>query len=460
MDDPFWNHLTLFVAGMVTQYKDTQNFHENGIKHLAKQSINYSLPQQVRMPCLVLRLSQILRSADGGGQVNSKDASGLSGGLASSWAQDQIEIKFKGLESQPDVAHGQDATAVPPTQLLDNVALNTLVDATIRVKDKAKFALLKGRIDRDVLFNPKKGEFVFRIRQLVGQPILRTLAGHVKSINRLVGFLEAMTQARNFIKCERISLRQVVFTYRDVSVPGETDGAKTQKRWRVSLDLAKSAVRISLEQGNPHIRILDMLTKIVNTQDGLKALMVFMPLMLPVLRAADAIESKWETLESANQGRVEVFSRSIEWFSFRYTLNNSPDKPRIFAVDLKCKMRRNEAWWHISRATGDGNADADDEVSKILKGIWEGYGDGWRGLRNGAASRPGPSTMDLLARLDDAVRAHVATEGDGVSSTDGSRTQPSQTFSANQSFGTQPTSVSQGSNRNSQGSRLAPVVLD
>ncbi|KAF6841583.1 mediator of RNA polymerase II transcription subunit 14 [Colletotrichum musicola] len=460
MDDAFWNHLTLFVVGIVTQYTDTQNFHENGIKHLAKDSINYSLPQQVRMPSLVLRLSQVLHSADGGGHVSSKDASGLPDGLASSWAQDQIEIKFRGLESQPDVPHGKDANSVPPTELLDNVALNTLVDAIIRVKDKAKFALLKGRIDRDVLFNPKRGEFIFNIRQLVGQPILSTLAGHVKSINRLVGFLEAMTKAKGSIKCERMSLRQVIFTYCDLSVPGETDGAKMPKRWRVSLDLAKSDIRISLERGNPHVRILDLLTRLVNTQDGLKALMVFMPLLLPVLRTAEVIESKWETLESASQGRVEIFSRTIDWFIIRYTLNSSPGKPRVIAVNVSLKTRRNEIWWYISPATGDGNPGPDEEVYKILKGIWEGHGDGWRGLRTGAAAKPGPSTMDLLTRLDDAVRAHAATDSDGVSSTDGSRTQPSQTFSASQSFGTQPTSLSQGSNRTTQGSKQAPLVLD
>ncbi|KAF9879797.1 mediator complex subunit MED14 [Colletotrichum karsti] len=463
LDDAFWSNLTLFVTGIITHVTELHNVHLKEIKHLAKESTNYSLPQQVQIPSVFYRLSQLLRPTNVGGQSGSKETPNASKESASSWAQDHIEIKIKGLQPQPHATPARDDSATSQAEMIENLRLNTVVDAIIRVKDKSKFALLKGRIDRDVSFSPKKGEFIFRIRQQVGHPILDTLTKHVKSIDRLVGFLEAMGKARGSIKCERMSLREVVFTYSDIAMPGEGNAAQKPRRWRATLDLSKSDVRISLEKGNPHLRVLDLLVKMVNTQDGLKAIIVFMPLLLPILRTFETIESKWEALESTNQGRVQVFARSIDWICIRYTLPSASGQPRILALDIRTQVRRNEIWWHLSRARGDGAAaGSDDEFAKVIKPVWESHGDGWRGLITGAASRPGPSTMDLLTRVDDAVRTHAASvSANGPPSTDGAPTQLSQTFSASQSFGTQPTSVSQsqGSNRTS-GSKQAPLVLD
>lgn len=457
LDDSFWSHLTLFVTGIITHATDLHHLHQKEVKHLTKESTNYSLPQQVRLPSLVLKLSQILRPSEAGTQDGSRDTSSLSGNKNSSWAQDHIEVKFKGLQPQPPAAQGPDGNGSSAVEILENARLNTVVDAIVRVKDKAKFALLKGRIDRDVSFSPKKGEFIFRIRQLVGQPILETLTTHVKSIDRLVGFLEAMGKARGSIKCERVSLRQVIFTYSDIAMPGEGDATQKPKRWRASLDLAKSDIRMYLEKGNPHLRVLDLLTTLVNTQDGLKALTVYMPLLLPILRTLEGIESKWEALESTNQGRVEVFARSIDWIAVRYTLPSPTGQPRILVLEIRSKMRRHEVWWNFSRATQNGPLPPDEEFNKILKGIWESYGDGWRGLMTGAAARPGPSTMELLTKLDDTVRAYAVSGDVGESpTTDGTRTQPGQALSSNQPFGTQPG----GAHRTNHGSKQTPLVLD
>ncbi|KAK2005108.1 mediator complex subunit MED14 [Colletotrichum falcatum] len=463
LDDAFWSNLTLFVTGIITQVTDLEDLHQREVKYLTKESTNYALPQQVRLPSLLLRLSQILLSSETSSHNIPKDATNGSGNHNSSWAQDQIEVKFKGLQPQPLGTQGPDGSAHSGVEALENVRLNTLVDAIVRVKDKAKFALLKGRIDRDICFNPRKGEFIFRIRQLVGQPILGTLTAHVKSIDRLVGFLEAMGKARGDVKCERVSLRQVIFTYSDVKMPSESDNSQKPKRWRVSLDLAKSDIRMYLERGNPHLRVLDLLTTLVNTRNGLKAILVYMPLLLPILKALDNIESKWEPLATTNQGRLEIFTRTIDWIALRYTLPGLNGQQRILGLEIRSKVRRSDVWWYVTRATSGsgGPPPPEEEFNRVLKGIWESHGDGWRGLMSGTAALPGPSTMQLLTKIDDAIRAYAVT-GDisEAPSTQGAQTQSSQTFSANQSFGTQPTSVSQGSNRSSGGSKQAPLVLD
>ncbi|KAK2030697.1 mediator complex subunit MED14 [Colletotrichum zoysiae] len=463
LDDAFWSNLTFFVTGIITQATDLEDLHKREVKYLRKESTNYALPQQVRLPSLILRLSQILRSSETSSHNTSKEALDGSSDQNSSWAQDQIEVKFKGLQPQPSGTQSPDRNAHLGVEALENVRLNTVVDAIVRVKDKKKFALLKGRIDRDICFNPRKGEFIFRIRQLVGQPILTTLTTHVKSIDRLVGFLEAMGKARGDVKCERVSLREVIFTYSDIKMPSESDTTQKSKRWRVSLDLAKSDIRMYLERGNPHVRVLDLLTTLVNTQNGLKATLVYMPLLLPILKSLDSIESKWEPLATTNQGRLEIFARTIDWITLRYTLPGPNGQQRVLGLEIRSKVRRSEVWWHFTRATlgPGGPPPPEEEFNRVLKGIWESYGDGWRGLMTGAAALPGPSTMQLLTKLDDAVRAYAVT-GDisEAPSTQGAQTQSSQTFSANQSFSTQPTSVSQGSNRGSGGSKQAPLVLD
>ncbi|KAH9242752.1 hypothetical protein K456DRAFT_28136 [Colletotrichum gloeosporioides 23] len=459
LDDSFWSNLTTFVTGTISHVTDLQNLHTNRIKYVMRESTNYSLPQQVRMPSILLKLSQIQRHSHLGGHSGANDASDESDKYAPSWAQNHVEIKFKGLQPQVPAALGKDDKGASPVDVIDNCKINTVVDAIIRVKDRSKFTLLKGRIDRDVSFSPRKGEFIFRIRQTVGHPILDILTSHVKSIDRLVGFLEAISKARGSLKCERMSLRQVIFTYGDVAMPGESDATAKPRRWRATLDLARSDIRISLERGNPHLRMLDLFTTMVNTQAGLKALIIYMPLMLPVLKTVESIESKWEALEFTNQGRVEVFPRAVDWVAIRYTLTSPSGQSRVLSIDVRSKIRRHESWFHVQRVTGGESFGPDEEFNKLLKGIWESHGDGWRGLTTAAASRPGPSIMDLLTKLDDAVRTHAATGGNGPPSSDGAATQFRQTFSANQSFGTQPTSVSQGSNRTS-GSKQAPLVLD
>ncbi|WQF77676.1 Putative mediator complex, subunit Med14 [Colletotrichum destructivum] len=462
LDDSFWSNLTLFVTGIIAQATDLEDLHKKEVKHLTKESTNYSLPQQVRLPSLILKLSQILRPSEiSSAHDTSKDAPYRSSNNNLSWAQDQIEVKFRGLLPQPSVTLDQHDNSLSAVEVLENIRLNTVVDAAVKVKDKAKFALLKGRIDRDVSFSPKKGEFIFRIRQSIGQPILETLTTHVNSIDRLVGFLEAMGKARGDVRCEKVSLKQVIFTYSDMIMPGESSSTQKPQRWRVSLDLAKSDIRMSLERGNPHLRVLDLLTTLVNTQNGLKALLVYMPLLLPILRTLDNIESKWEPLATTNQGRLEVFPRSVDWIALRYTLPNTNGQPRILVLQIRSKLRRSEVWWNFSRTIPGGSAPPDEGFNRVLKRIWESHGDGWRGLTTGAAAQPGPSTMELLTRLDDAVRAYAVT-GDISEAplTQEAQTQSSQTFSANQSFGTQPTSVSQGSNRSSGGSKQAPLVLD
>ncbi|OLN88125.1 Mediator of RNA polymerase II transcription subunit 14 [Colletotrichum chlorophyti] len=462
LDDSFWSNLTLMVTSMITHATEERNLHRERINYLPKESTNLSLPPQLRIPSLFVPLSKILRRP-GKSSIQNDSAGGQNqpGNQASSWAQDQVEIKFNALQHPSPVVSSQSGNGISAAEVLENAGFSFVADAIVRVRDKSKFALLKGRVDRDVFFNSKVGQFIFTVRQQVGQPMLETLTTHVKSIDRLVGFLEAMGKARGSVKCERVSLREVVFTYSDIAQPGESDSSLKPRRWRATLDLAKTDIRMSLERGNPHLRVLDLFTTLVNIRDGLKALIVYMPLLLPILRALESIESKWEVLESTDQGRVEVFPRTVDWIAIRYTLPSPTGQPRILVLDIRSRMRRGEVWWNFSRATPNGPLPLDEEFNKVLKSVWESHGDGWRGLMTGAAARPGPSTMELLTKLDDAVRTFAISGDVGETpSTAAAQTQPSQTFSANQSFGTQPTNVSQGSSRNTQGSKQTPLVLD
>ncbi|TDZ26184.1 Mediator of RNA polymerase II transcription subunit 14 [Colletotrichum orbiculare MAFF 240422] len=459
IDDKFWNNLTILVTGIISHVTDLQDFHGRKVQYLKKRAANTSLPQEVRVPSLLIKLSQVLRSTGDSGRSSTDNDSGRQKESPSSWAQDQIEIKFMGLQVRP-AAQVSDANNAQAIELLENVELNTVVDAIMRVKDKSKFTLLKGRIDRDVSFSPRRGEFIFRVRQLIGKPILDTLMGHVKSIDRLVGFLEAMGKARGSVTCERMSLREVVFTYGDCSLPSDANVAPKSRRWRATLDLSRSNIRISLERGNPHIRVLDLLTTLVNATDGLKALVIFMPILLPVLKTVESIENKWEPLETTNQGRVQIFARAVDWVALRYTLNGAGGQSRILVLNIRTTVRRYETWWIVSRARIAGSSPPYDEFDKVLRSIWETSGAGWKGLMTAAAALPGPSTMELLTKLDDAIRTFAVTGGNGgPSSTDGAPTQQSQIFSSSQSFGTQMSSISQGSNRTS-GSKQAPLVLD
>ncbi|ROT35467.1 mediator of RNA polymerase II transcription subunit 14 [Sodiomyces alkalinus F11] len=419
LDDAFWDTLTVYITGIISHAVELEGARDMGVRYLPSEDKRKSLPAQIKIPVILFNVADVL---DPPRRISKRMNNGADTPCETNilpWAADTVEMHFRGVRRD----------------LEDATRLGATVDAILHVKDKSKFQQLRGRIDRSVFFYPRAGQFLIRMRGSAGQPILQTLAGHIRSIDRLVKFINAIRFARTPVKCKDVSLHRIKFAYKDVVAPGQ-DGEP--REWTAILDMARGArVRLVLEDGNPHTRILDLLTRMANNPNGIVVMIPFLADILPVLSAFDAMETRWEEVTSSGQGQVEIFARAADWHSVRYTITNGPDPsqgPRQIFIDLRTKGREGETFWFVSsrrRSTAPSSA-SDEEVSKILRPVWDSRGEGWRGLSTGAAARLGTGVMELLLALDDAVRAHAigaAASGDGASTT-GLPTQVSQTFSS------------------------------
>lgn len=442
---------------MIAQSVDLREFHRHHVKSRPNEVRNWSLPQQIRLPSIDVALSGIFPSMvfdkekDAnkfvGGQGN---LVGANGELASivrplttatapakqPWASDMVSIRFKGVEPPMKTSEPSDGDSA-------DAPLTCLSDAVIKVRKPAKFASLKGTVDRDVSYHPGKGEFSLRIRHAIGESTLMTLKSRVKAVDRFVNFLESMDKAKGTITSESVTLRQVTFSYNEPPPNESEDNGQLSHQWRIIIDLSKDDINIQLEKGNPHLRVADLMRNLVNSEGGIQALMVWLPTSLPAYAAIERIETAWADIQAKRQGYVEFSIKTVDWMSIRYVLPGSEpigqQSTRQLTLDIKIKGRRGELWWNIYRV--QGNNKSEDEFSMALKPIWQGRGTDWHGLITSAAGRPSNGIVHLLTAIDDAIRALVGTDAMLMvdPTTQGSSSQSMQSF-------TQPTTqASQGS---------------
>jgi mediator of RNA polymerase II transcription subunit 14 len=303
-------------------------------------------------------------------------------------------------------------------------SMGITASASLHVLDKSKFKLLNPKVDHDVSFNHRSGEFALRIRAGFGESMISTLGARLQAIERLVEFLDSIGRNQHGVECETVTLRKVVFTYGDPPPPTAEAGAEgapaapqqatAPRRCKVWLDLTKpNSVRLTLEQDNPHMRVLDMLQTLVNSETGLQSLPFWLPVTLSAVRGLEAVDESWQQLQTSRKGTFEIFSKALEWATMRYTLASAPGAPpRRLNLDVRLRQRRGEAWWHVWRSdpkpaptpTGPAPLVIEDEFDKALSQIWCGKGTNWKGLSSGAAGKPALGIEELLRTVDQTVR--------------------------------------------------------
>ncbi|KAM0248045.1 hypothetical protein ACHAQJ_009606 [Trichoderma viride] len=420
----FWDNLNTFAAGMIAQSVDMRELYRRKIKSQSNGSIDLSLPQQLRMPSTEVALSAIFPSMmqDGAEEAASQNngivepnedlqilalirsKSGASSSTKQPWAEDMVVIRFKGVHS---VARREEKN--------DGAAAHHLVctsDAVIRVRRPAKFLALKGMVDRDVSYNPQRGEFILQIQRNVTEPIFDILKSRIKAIDRFVNFLEAMEKAKGSIIGESITLKAVVFCYSaPLSTPSNDEAAapvSTPERWRVKMDLSNEDIDIHIEKGNPHLRVIDLARNLASTEGGIGSLMAWLPVSLPALKAIDHLDAQWDELSKKGQGRLNFSMKSLTWMNLKYNIfgvsSTGGKTKKTICLDVRIRPRRGEGWWHAWRSDADAT---DDEYNKALKAVWDGRGNNWLGLATGAAAQANDGVMDMLLAIDKAIRGAI-----------------------------------------------------
>lgn len=388
----FFTDLSALTTGMISQITDITTLRKNNIPYAAKPVENPYLSPRLKIPGIYVRLVAILPPQSGEHKLKQPRGS---------WAEEFVQIIFRGVRG----------AAVPTNRRLEVSA-----DVKIVVNDRSKFALIKGNVDHDVSYHPRTGHFKLRLRTEIGKSFIESLAARLKAIDRLVEFVAAISSRANTVKCESVTLRKVIFTY---GTPGAEQvaptGQENHPRWRVVLDLARSEkVNITLEKGNPHIRVQDMLERLVNSPVGFEQLPYWLQVTLPLHRGLDSIEDSWAEAAANNQGELQVLPRALDWLNVHFQLPASSKTPsRTLRLSFRLKSRRGQLWWNLERYTcpEDPPRKEDDAFDAALQPVFTGRGDGWQGHGRSAVAHPtGNSIESLLASISDAVKALAAVE--------------------------------------------------
>ena len=398
------------MAGIIANVADVRELKSRRRSHVVTKVRNPYLPPRTTVPAIKIRLADIVPS----------QAAVRSGGAGAKkhWAGEFVWLLFKGVE-EPRRGDGEQAER----------RLGVVAEARLYVTDRTKFGLLKGKVDHDVAFNARTGQFSLNLRAEVGRSVVETLEARLRAIERVVDFLDAARSQSEDVRCTSVTLRKLAFEYghsatasdpaADVNggtTAGDKAGDKSPphdaKAWAVTVDLARGAdIRLQLARGNPHLRVVDYLTRVANDAATFGALPFYLSLTLPLYRALDRIDDAWTPIQRGNRGALTILPRSVDWASMRIMLPPpaAGAPPRALALDVRLCRRRGEVWWLVRRVGGPSDADAadDDDVGRALRKVWDGRGPGWRGLGTGAAARPREGIEPCLAAVDEAIRALV-----------------------------------------------------
>jgi len=280
--------------------------------------------------------------------------------------------------------------------------------------------LVKQHVDKDIAFHPSTGAFAFRLQAKVGEPAIDPLIERLQRVERLVDFVQVINSHPNTLHCESVSLSRLIFSYVYPQILGPNQSPKDSPRYRATIDFwsTTSSPEIQLEAGNPHIRILNCLTKILSSSLGLNGLGSLLPLTLPVLRALDTAEAAWSALNTSSE--LQIFCRAADWYAMRYAIVSPPtdskeahaslpEAPNRISFEIRLFHRGDTPWWCVRRERPHGSAPVDRMDLMLKKVVWDsGEKDIWMGMKCAAIAQMGGAEA-MIARVDEVMR-EIATD--------------------------------------------------
>lgn len=430
LTDHFWYRLTFLASGMIAQAVDLRELHQRQIKHVLGETYASTVSSSVRMPAINFKLSALLpemvfqteeRPLAMDQDLANPEAPNAKAGVPSErittamslsskqpWANDFVALDFQGVQTPTPTSSDNDESS----QSHSLVCVST---ATISVRNPRKLKGLNGKVDRDVSYEPSLGRFRLRMRHAVGVSILPLLKSRILAIDRFVSFLQALDDAKG-VTSHSATLNEVSCFYSDATQSGTEGNADSVvgRRWKVVMDLSGNEIQVRLEKDNPHLRVIDLITRLVNFDGGIRLLMIWLPSSLPALRAISETENRWEEIENRAQGKIEFSIRQLDWMGIRYNLYSTDEfgqkVTRQLKLDCRIRLHKDEPWWHLRRSD---EPEVEDPFTAALKPIWNSKGEDWQGLSTGAAGRLSGGVGKMLEAVDEAVRAMVSiTDGD------------------------------------------------
>lgn len=421
----FMANLHVFAAALVSHYANLKALHGRRTRH--KLQPCSSIPSSVKVPAIYLQLSELIATLG----PDKKSIIGKNMAL-----KDIVQLTFKGLEARtrrskdtqaitpPTVQQTQHLEPAPPSASIIPAQKLGLPHEDVFVMTEARMIfspppqalkMIKENIDRDIAFHQTSGAFALRLRSRVGESVVSSLIERVVRIERLVSFIKILQAQEKSVHCKTISLGRITFTYGKVTLNDDGDvmevdgGGPREFTAVVDFSTADNMMTLILERGNPHLEIIDHLTRILNGKEGLDGVATLLPLTLPVLQGLDALEMAWA---SVPKGQAFVNVRAADWYIIRYDISISPStgttsefRTQKVMFEVRLRHRRAIPWWYIRRT--DAREREGDAIDVALKPVWNTAGKGWQGMRvSGVAQANG--VEELLEKVDAALRNFVS----------------------------------------------------
>lgn len=357
------------AAAIASRYSDAKELHRLQIDFIQHQpsGTNY----KVRIPDLLIRFPSQHVPA----MLHTRDS-------RLPWCHELVKSVIIGLNrSQASVIHLICARLVTPVRVVRTIGAN---------------------VDDAIAFNHHSGAFTFRLVTPFGTSSVRFVLERFTRVERLVGFLD--TIRREKLQCTAISLGALTFTY-----PAPTTTTTPQLTATLTF-ITDTSLRISFERTNPHLRIQDFLTTLLNgpsTDFGHVTSML--AITLPLLSAFDAVESA-PAMQRMPGRSVHVLPRSAVWYRVVY------EGPRM-VYEVRLRKRGDEVAWFVTYVveagrfgvgTGvEGDGDGDGGMGRGSGGvdaIWdmlgaEAGGGLWMGMRTAIVARV-EGVEGLVGRID------------------------------------------------------------
>lgn len=374
----FMSALAVFAAGLVSQYTNLRMLHA---RRILRQLRRPHQPGPINLPSIYLRMSSIV-------SIKSPRST-------KPWAHDFVKFSFQGLHYLEQSEATSDASSISREQAI------IIAEARIVTPLPMAFAKLSRKVDRDIAYNDKTGCFAFRLLCDVGDSIVSLLVERLKSVHRLMELVEVLRRHEATLDCESISLGQICFSYR-------MDGAtQSNDSYRAVIDLSRPStpMRLELLAGNPHIRVLDSLSRILNSSEGLDGVAILLPITLPVLRAFESIETRWSEEAMLDKGEVLVSVRAIDNYVLRYKIRRSPSDSDAVQVGFQLRLmeKKGKAFWYMRRQV-NASRPADELDDRLSQSVWAAHDKDWNPVTHGAIAI-GNGAEQALDAIDQVMRS-------------------------------------------------------
>jgi mediator of RNA polymerase II transcription subunit 14 len=378
----FLNQLHLFTSSIIAYFVNSRELKEKWARY-AFQNVPKSLRgRPLNLPALYVQLGSILPSRH------------VAKRSRLPWAKPCIKIVFNGISGLipspvPPETQSADSISSPPKVQGTHVEDGILI-AHGRLTHPIKSGLLGNqRIDEDISFHPENGSFALRLRAQIGRTSIDELVDRLQRVERLVEFMQVVN-SRPKLRCESASLSTLQFSYSKYPSSSSNSSSLTgssSECYLAAIDFSKpDDYSITFESENPHIRILDYLTKILNSNLSFEGVATLIPITLPVLRAFETIETVWADMPPTNTSEAIVVCRAVDQHVIRYNLsppippssdstNPSPElerQRRHILLEIRLFHRGRNPWWNVRRIHTSSLAQSQpkDEIDAALAEVW------------------------------------------------------------------------------------------